>query len=62
MRYSRSTLVPILLSVAGCAASSGILPAGPNTYIVTERFAPIRGGSAEGLAQNSEFLAGPLLA
>ena len=47
MRYSRSTLVPILLSVAGCAASSGILPAGPNTYIVTERFAPIRGGSAE---------------
>ena len=35
------------LAVTGCAASSGILPAGPNTYIVTERSAPIRGGSAE---------------
>ena len=35
------------LAVTGCAASSGILPAGPNTYFVTERFAPIRGGSAE---------------
>jgi hypothetical protein len=25
--------------------STGILPAGPDTYTVTERFAPIRGGS-----------------
>ena len=45
MRYPLTMIAA--LAVAGCAASSGILPAGPNTYIVTERFAPIRGGSAE---------------
>jgi hypothetical protein len=45
MRHSLSTIAAF--AVAGCAASSGILPAVPNTYIVTERYAPIRGGSAE---------------
>ena len=33
--------------LAGCAVSSGILPAGPNTYTVTERVAPIAGGGME---------------
>jgi hypothetical protein len=45
MRHSLTTIAAA--AVAGCAASSGILPAGPNTYIVTEHFAPLRGGSAE---------------
>jgi hypothetical protein len=33
--------------LASCAASTGILPAGPDTYTVTERFAPARGGGTE---------------
>jgi hypothetical protein len=33
--------------LAGCAASTGILPAGPDTYTVSEKFAPIRGGGTE---------------
>jgi len=33
--------------LAGCAASTGILPAGPDTYTVSERFAPVRGGGTE---------------
>jgi hypothetical protein len=33
------------LCLEGCAESTGILPAGPDTYIVTERFSAIRGGS-----------------
>jgi hypothetical protein len=40
MRYSPQAFVAAILS--GCAASTGILPAGPDTYTVTERFAPIR--------------------
>jgi hypothetical protein len=31
--------------LAACAKSTGILPAGPDTYTVTEHYAPIRGGS-----------------
>src|SRR5258707_7092488 len=31
----------------GCASSTGILPAGPNTYTLSERFAPVRGGGDE---------------
>lgn len=34
-----------LIFMTSCAASSGILPAGPDTYTVTERFSAIRGGS-----------------
>jgi hypothetical protein len=30
--------------VGGCASSTGILPAGPDTYTITEKFAPVRGG------------------
>ena len=33
--------------LADCAVSTGILPAGPDTYTVTERFAPFRGGGTE---------------
>jgi hypothetical protein len=44
MRYSPLAFI-VALVAAGCAASTGILPAGPDTYTVTERFAPVRGGS-----------------
>ena len=40
-------LGPGLLALAGCATSTGILPAGPDTYTVTEHVAPVRGGSSE---------------
>lgn len=32
-------------ALSGCVQSTGIMPAGPNTYILKERFAPIQGGS-----------------
>ena len=35
------------LTLAGCASSTGILPAGPDTYTMSEKFAPIRGGGDE---------------
>jgi len=35
----------VTILATGCAMSTGILPAGPNTYTVSEHFAPIRGGS-----------------
>jgi hypothetical protein len=41
----RETATLTLALLTGCAASTGILPAGPDTYTVTERFAPIRGGA-----------------
>jgi hypothetical protein len=37
------TIIGVVL--ASCSASTGILPAGPDTYAVTTKFAPIRGGS-----------------
>jgi hypothetical protein len=43
MRYSLAPFV-IIIALGGCAMSSGILPAGPNTYTLTERYAPLRGG------------------
>jgi hypothetical protein len=44
----RATLLGVVLfGCVGCAASTGVLPAGPDTYTVTERFAPVRGGSVE---------------
>jgi hypothetical protein len=47
--------------LAGCASSTGILPAGPDTYTITERYAPIRGGSdtaqREALTKANEFCA-----
>jgi hypothetical protein len=33
--------------LAACASSTGILPAGPDTYTLSERFAPVRGGGDE---------------
>lgn len=47
MKVPARQIVAVIVSatVAGCAASSGILPVGPNTYTVTERFSVIRGGS-----------------
>jgi hypothetical protein len=35
------------LLVGGCATSTGVLPAGPDTYTISEKFAPIRGGGDE---------------
>jgi hypothetical protein len=32
---------------AGCASSTGVLPAGPETHTLSEKFAPVRGGSDE---------------
>lgn len=34
-------------ALAGCASSTGVLPAGPDTYTLSEKFAPIRGGGEE---------------
>jgi hypothetical protein len=44
MRLSLGVLT-LILGFAGCSMSTGILPAGPNTYTITERDAPILGGS-----------------
>jgi hypothetical protein len=35
------------VALAGCASSTGVLPAGPDTYTLSERVAPIRGGGDE---------------
>jgi len=40
-------IVALGAALAGCATSTGILPAGPNTYTISERVAPIRGGGSE---------------
>jgi len=45
----RGVCVPaIALSAlaAGCAYSTGILPIGPDTYTVSEHYAPARGGNS----------------
>ena len=44
MRIVLACLVVSAL-LSGCAMSTGILPAGPDTYTLSERYAPIRGGS-----------------
>jgi hypothetical protein len=48
--------------LASCAHSTGILPAGPNTYTITGRFAPVRGGGDEAekvvLTKANDFCAG----
>lgn len=47
--------------LGGCATSTGVLPAGPDTYTLTERFAPVRGGGDEAqrdaLTQANEYCA-----
>src|SRR3984957_2248502 len=40
-------IVALGAALGGCASSTGILPAGPDTYTLTERFAPVRGGGDE---------------
>src|SRR5262249_62179576 len=40
--------------LVGCASSTGILPAGPDTYTLSEKYAPIRGGGDE--AQRSALI------
>ena len=46
MRYSRVTILAAGALAACTTNSTGILPAGPNTYTVTEVVAPIQGGGA----------------
>jgi hypothetical protein len=36
-----------ILATSSCASGTGISPAGPDTYTVTERYEPARGGSTE---------------
>jgi hypothetical protein len=40
-------IVVLCAALGGCASSTGILPAGPDTYTLSARYAPIRGGSDE---------------
>jgi hypothetical protein len=53
--------IAVCAALGGCASSTGILPAGPDTYTITERFAPIRGGGDEAqrdvLTRANEFCA-----
>jgi hypothetical protein len=48
-------------AVVGCASSTGILPAGPDTYTISEKLAPIRGGGdaaeREALTKANDFCA-----
>ena len=40
-------IVALCAAVGGCSTSTGVLPAGPDTYTITEKFAPVRGGAVE---------------
>lgn len=40
-----SFVAAVLGFLASCAMGTGILPAGPDTYIVKESYAPVRGGA-----------------
>jgi hypothetical protein len=59
MRYSLLTI--IVLAVGGCAMSTGIMPVGPDTYMLSKHNAPIRGGAItaqqEALAEANAFCA-----
>jgi hypothetical protein len=39
--------IAVCAALGGCTSSTGILPAGPDTYTISERFAPIPGGGVE---------------
>jgi len=47
------------LTMTGCAASTGVVPIGPDTYALSEMRAPVRGGGPEAwrvlLAEAAEF-------
>ncbi len=45
MRIYLFTLVAGIL-LAGCSLTSGVVPIGPNTYVLSELRAPVRGGGA----------------
>lgn len=47
MRIFRVMTAVLPIVVGGCAATTGVLPAGPDTYTITEKFSPFRGGSTE---------------
>ncbi len=49
MRLFLTTAIVVVSAadLAGCAHSTGVLPAAPDTYTVSEKFAPVRGGSTE---------------
>lgn len=59
----RSFLVVMatVVVLSGCTTSTGVLPAGPDTYTLTERAAPILGGSDKAeqsaLAKANKFCA-----
>src|ERR1700712_797822 len=54
-------IVALGATLGNCASSTGILPAGPDTYTLSERFAPVRGGGDEAqrdaLTKANEFCA-----
>lgn len=46
--FTRAAAVGIaLIGLVGCVRSTGIMPAGPNTYSITEHAAPLAGGGDE---------------
>jgi hypothetical protein len=47
MRLRRAACLLTAASCAGCAMSTGIVPYGPGTFLVSEMRAPVRGGAAE---------------
>ena len=48
MRLGNIALIAATMgALSACAASTGVLPAGPNTYTISEHFAAFRGGTAE---------------
>jgi len=55
------TLLCVALLLAGCATTSGIVPIGPNTYLLSEMRAPAAGGGPEAqravLAEATAFCA-----
>jgi len=42
--YLSTAILP--LALAACAASTGVIPAGPDTYTLTEHYVPVRGDDA----------------
>jgi hypothetical protein len=39
--------IAVCAALGGCASSTGILPAGPDTYTISERYAAVWGGGNE---------------
>jgi hypothetical protein len=47
MMWRAILMAATLAFLAACSTSSGILPAGPDTYTLTEHRAPVLGGASE---------------